>query len=83
MQVNMHTAKSTLSQLADRAKAGEDIVIAKAGKPWVRLVPYEALPSPRQPGMLKSEHKLAEDSVWFEPDPDMERLFMGDEENLD
>lgn len=39
MQVNVHTAKTTLSELILRAEAGEDIVIARRGKPAVRLVP--------------------------------------------
>jgi prevent-host-death family protein len=38
-QVNLHAAKTTLSRLVDEAVGGEDIVIAKAGKPLVRLVP--------------------------------------------
>jgi prevent-host-death family protein len=38
-QVNLHAAKTSLSRLVDEAMAGEDVVIAKAGKPMVRLVP--------------------------------------------
>lgn len=37
--VNLHAAKTNLSRLVDEAAAGEEIVIAKAGKPMVRLVP--------------------------------------------
>jgi prevent-host-death family protein len=37
--VNMHEAKTTLSRLVDRALAGEEIILAKAGRPAVRLVP--------------------------------------------
>ncbi len=44
MQANMHEAKSKLSQLAEIAKSGETVVIAKAGKPYVDLVPH----SPRK-----------------------------------
>lgn len=39
MKVNVHAAKTNLSRLIERAQAGEDIVIAKAGKPVVKLVP--------------------------------------------
>ena len=39
MQANMHEAKSKLSQLVERAEAGEEVVIAKSGKPAVKLVP--------------------------------------------
>lgn len=38
-QVGMHEAKTTLSKLVERAEAGEDIVIARNGKPVARLVP--------------------------------------------
>jgi prevent-host-death family protein len=38
-QVNLHAAKTSLSRLVDEAMEGHDIVIAKAGKPMVRLVP--------------------------------------------
>jgi prevent-host-death family protein len=38
-QVNLHAAKTSLSRLVDEALAGQEIVIAKAGKPMVRLVP--------------------------------------------
>ncbi|MCR9219720.1 MAG: type II toxin-antitoxin system prevent-host-death family antitoxin [Alphaproteobacteria bacterium] len=40
MQVNMLEAKSRLSELARRAEAGEEIIIARAGEPYMRLVPY-------------------------------------------
>lgn len=41
-QVGMHEAKTKLSQLVERAEAGEDIVIARNGKPVARLVPVAA-----------------------------------------
>jgi prevent-host-death family protein len=44
-QINIAEAKAKLSELLDRALAGEEVVIARAGKPLVRLVPVE----PRQP----------------------------------
>ncbi len=40
--VNMHEAKSQLSKLVARAEAGEDVVIARDGKPAVRLTPVRA-----------------------------------------
>jgi prevent-host-death family protein len=42
MTLNLYEAKTQLSQLVERAAAGEEVVIAKAGKPMVRLVPVEA-----------------------------------------
>ncbi len=50
--VNLYDAKTQLSRLVDRAAAGEDIIIARAGKPIVRLVPIEPV-GPRMPGLLK------------------------------
>jgi prevent-host-death family protein len=44
-QVGMHEAKTKLSQLVERAEAGEDIVIARNGKPVARLVPVAATAS--------------------------------------
>jgi prevent-host-death family protein len=59
--LNLYEAKTQLSKLVDRAAAGEEIVIAKAGKPMARLVP---LPQPRklrQPGFLKGKIWMADD----------------------
>jgi len=47
--VNVHEAKTTFSALLERAHAGEEIVVAKAGKPYARLVPLEPTPE-RVPG---------------------------------
>ncbi len=60
MQTNMHEAKSQLSQLAEKAARGERVVIAKAGKPYVDLVPHQALES-RQPGRCKGQISIAAD----------------------
>lgn len=54
IQVNMHEAKSQLSQLAERAWAGEHVVIARAGKPYLDLMPHrDAVAPARRPGRLK------------------------------
>jgi prevent-host-death family protein len=50
--VNVHEAKTHLSRLLEQAHAGEEIILAKAGKPYARLVPLLAVPSPRRPGRL-------------------------------
>ena len=39
--VNVHEAKTHLSRILERARAGEEIVLAKAGKPYARLIPVE------------------------------------------
>lgn len=62
MQVNMHQAKTHLSRLVERAAAGEEVVIAKAGKPVAKLVPVNGSErQPRTPGAWKGKLWLAED----------------------
>ena len=51
--VNIHEAKTHLSRLVERAAAGEEIVIAKSGKPMARLVPYAEDRQPRVLGAMK------------------------------
>ena len=59
--VNMHEAKTKLSSLVEEALRGEEVVIARAGKPLVRLVPFQPEKKPRKPGRLKGKIKLASD----------------------
>ena len=59
--VNIHEAKTHLSRLLQRAADGEDIVIAKAGEPMVRLVPYVPAAKPRVPGAWKGKGWIADD----------------------
>ena len=59
--VNLHAAKTHLSRLVDQAAAGEEVIIAKAGKPMVRLVPV-AMKSRRTGfGELKGRIRIADD----------------------
>jgi prevent-host-death family protein len=54
IKANVHEAKTRFSELLERAHAGEEVVIAKAGKPYARLVPViEA--EDRQPGAFRGE----------------------------
>jgi prevent-host-death family protein len=54
LQVNIHAAKTNLSQLVDKASRGESFVIAKAGKPMVSVVSYNSLHTPKKRvGFLK------------------------------
>lgn len=57
----MHEAKSQLSRLVRLVQAGEEVVIATAGKPVARLVRYEVLPSPREPGALRGQIVISPD----------------------
>ncbi len=65
-QVNIHEAKTHFSRLVERAAAGEEIVIAKAGRPRARLMPLaEATPN-RRGGSMKGRIWLADD--WDSPE---------------
>jgi prevent-host-death family protein len=56
---NIHEAKTHLSRLVERVAAGEEIVIAKAGKPVAKLVPYrEPAPPVRKPGFWRGKVKI-------------------------
>lgn len=68
--VNIHEAKTQLSKLVDQAAKGEPFVIAKAGKPLVRVEALDAPKSPRRLGFLKGEidvpkdfDRMAEDEI--------------------
>jgi len=53
--VNIHEAKTHLSRLVEQASKGREFVIAKAGKPMVRVVPIAAQPAQRRLGVLKGK----------------------------
>lgn len=65
--VNIQAAKTHLSRLVDEAAGGAEIVLAKAGKPLVRLVPYSTPSRPRTPGILVGQGWEAAD-CWTEGD---------------
>ena len=60
-RVNIHDAKSNLSRLVEQAVAGEEIVIARAGKPLVRLVPWQAPAKPKVWGLLAGQIVVPDD----------------------
>lgn len=61
MIVNIHEAKTHLSRLVERAAAGEEIVIAKAGVPKARLVPLTGDRGPRTPGAWRGRVRIGAD----------------------
>jgi prevent-host-death family protein len=77
LTVNMHEAKSQLSALVEAVNAGEEVVIARAGKPVARLVPYRAQAEPRRPGGWEGRIWVADDFDAPLPE-DLQRLFEGD-----
>ena len=65
--VNVHEAKTHLSRLLDRAHSGEEIVIAKSGEPYARLVPLQGRRPRREAGTLKGVVTIT--GTFFEPLP--------------
>ena len=65
---NIYDAKAHLSRLVERAAAGEEIIIARAGKPRAKLVPIAEKRTPRKPGRLKGTFVVPDD--FDDPLPD-------------
>ncbi len=61
MEVKIHQAKTHLSRLLVRVAAGEEVIIAKAGRPIARLVPCQRPSRDRVPGQDKGRLQIAED----------------------
>jgi len=59
--VNMHEAKTHLSRLVERAAQGEEIIIARSGKPVAKLVPLTKDRTPRTPGSMRGQIRMADD----------------------
>ncbi|MSP81179.1 MAG: type II toxin-antitoxin system Phd/YefM family antitoxin [Rhodospirillales bacterium] len=59
--VNIHDAKTHLSKLIARVRKGEEIVLAKAGKPVAKIVPFESGPKRRVPGSARGLFALSDD----------------------
>ena len=75
MQVNIREAKSHLSKLGELAWQGEEIVIAKAGEPWLYLAPYRQRLQEREMGGMEGQ-------FWMSPDfDDPIEEFIADIEN--
>ena len=74
--VNMHEAKSSLSRLVAQVTAGEEVVIARAGKPVAKLVKYQG--EPRKLGCWEGKVWMADD--FDETDEELIALFEGAED---
>lgn len=77
MLVNIHDAKTHFSKLINQVLNGEDIVIARGGKPLVRLTPYSSEAEFRRGGQFKGLIEISDD--FNDPLPeDMMKLFHGE-----
>lgn len=76
--VNIHEAKTQLSRLVEQAAKGEEFIIAKAGKPMVKVVPLEAGEAalPRRLGFMEGEFQVPDDFDTMGRE-EIERLFYG------
>jgi prevent-host-death family protein len=77
MPVNIHEAKTHLSRLVDRAAAGEEIVIARAGKPLARLVAYEPAVTERELGAWRGKVTIGPD--FDDMDEELAQIFEASE----
>jgi prevent-host-death family protein len=68
MEVNIHHAKTNLSRLILKAESGEEVVIARAGKPVVRLVPVQSQPVFSRTAERNAAKQLLKDSLKLSPD---------------
>jgi prevent-host-death family protein len=78
-QVNLYEAKTDLSALVEQAAAGEEIIIAKNGKPKAKLVAVTANAQLREPQFGFWDHYgWSPPDNFDDPDPEIEALFYGD-----
>ncbi len=76
--VNVHAAKTNLSRLLEQVEAGQEVVIARAGRPIARLVPFVEVPRRRWFGAMKDEIRIL--PGFDEADEEIQRDF---DESLD
>lgn len=71
--VNIHDAKSNLSKLIEKTLKGEEVIIAKAGKPVAKLTAFKEKLKPRKPGALKG--KIFVPDNFNDEDEEINKLF--------
>jgi prevent-host-death family protein len=76
--VNIHEAKTHLSRLVEAAAKGEPFIIAKAGKPLVKVVPVDAPTAPKRFDFMKGQFTVPDDFDTMDQ-KEIEQLFYGDE----
>jgi prevent-host-death family protein len=76
--VNIHEAKTHLSRLIEAAAKGEPFIIAKAGKPLVKVMAIDAPAAPKRFDFMKGQFKVPDDFDAIDQ-KEIEQLFYGDE----
>lgn len=71
--VNIHEAKTNLSKLIEKTSKGEEVIIAKAGKPVAKLSSYKKPLKPRKPGLWKGKVWVADN--FDDEDEEINKLF--------
>ncbi len=81
--INIHEAKTHLSRLVERAAAGEPFIIAKAGKPMVKVIALTpaAAPARRKLGFLKGKYNVPDDFKAFARE-EIDEMFFGNPDKL-
>ena len=74
--VNIHDAKTNLSKLIEKVVAGEDVTLAKAGKPVAKIVAYKEDEKPRKPGLLKGKIVIPDD--FDDESEEINKMFYGE-----
>ena len=74
---NISEAKSQLSALIEQVRHGKEVIIGKAGRPVAKIVPFGPSDTPRKPGALRGQIRIADD---FDDLPDDLRAAFGVEE---
>lgn len=74
--VNIHDAKTNLSKLIEKVLSGENVTIAKAGKPVAKIVAYKKKMKPRKPGLWKGKVWISDD--FDEESEEINKMFYGE-----
>lgn len=59
--INIHEAKTQLSKLIEAVEAGEEVILARAGRPVAKLVAFKPAKPVRKPGLLKGKIRISDD----------------------
>ena len=78
MLINIHDAKTRFSKIINQVLKGDEIIIARDGKPLIRLVPYTEKPEIRKSGQFKGIIEISDDFNAPLPD-DILKSFYGDD----